>query len=260
MEPSMPAAAPAPHATPTLPSAFKLFQPSIDALRTNLGTIIALVLAPFAIVLALFIGLITSAPSAGSTSPGQSANIAVILLTMVIMVAFVWFSMVLSAALTAAQLKGAQHQRLSFGNSLHIGMRFWWRSFLLSLLSGLLIMAGLMLFIVPGIFLMQRLLLAPYYLIDRDLGPIEAMKQSFRDAKRFSGAVWGLMGVTLLVAIVGIIPILGWIVEILYFCAQAVRYNEIKEASGHGTPAPAAPVAPAMHAPFPPQQPPAPQF
>jgi len=48
---------------------------------------------------------------------------------------------------------------------------------------GVAVMVGLILFVVPGIILAYMMLLTPYLIIDREMGPIEAIKESCRLTK-----------------------------------------------------------------------------
>jgi len=54
----------------------------------------------------------------------------------------------------------------------------FWNMLLASILFGLLVLAGLILFIIPGIYWGIRYHLFPYLIIDRDMGPVEAIKRS----------------------------------------------------------------------------------
>lgn len=59
-------------------------------------------------------------------------------------------------------------------------LRMWPTFAVLTALSTLLIMAGLSLFILPGVWVMIKLVFAEYLLVLHGLGPLEAMRQSFR--------------------------------------------------------------------------------
>jgi uncharacterized membrane protein len=95
----------------------------------------------------------------------------------------------------------------------------------------LIIGVGFLLLIVPGLFLLRRYILAPYFLVDKELSINEALNQSAAFSKKYSGAVWGLIGVTILISLLGIIPVLGGIASailgIAYYCAPALRYKEV---------------------------------
>jgi hypothetical protein len=79
----------------------------------------------------------------------------------------------------------------------------------------------------------RRYALAPYYLIDQNLSIGEAMKKCADQSKKFSKGIWGLIGVQILLAIVSVIPLIGWLVgavlQLAYFCAPAKRYDEIQK-------------------------------
>ncbi|PWB34416.1 hypothetical protein DCO48_06865 [Pseudomonas sp. SDI] len=65
-------------------------------------------------------------------------------------------------------------------NLLAVAMRMWPSFALLVMLSSLLIMAGVALFILPGIWVMINLVFAEYLLFLRGLTPIAAMRESFQ--------------------------------------------------------------------------------
>ncbi|WP_110946559.1 YciC family protein [Pseudomonas bohemica] len=58
-------------------------------------------------------------------------------------------------------------------------LRMWPTFAVLTALSTLLIMAGLSLFIVPGVWVMIKLVFSEYLLVLRGLGPLDAMRESF---------------------------------------------------------------------------------
>lgn len=54
-------------------------------------------------------------------------------------------------------------------------------TFILLIISTTLIGLGTMIFVLPGAFLFLKWQLAPYYVVDRNYGPIQALKQSWND-------------------------------------------------------------------------------
>lgn len=78
---------------------------------------------------------------------------------------------------------------------------------LVSLLYGLAIVIGLLLFILPGIFIANRLSLAFYYVLFNDCGPIEAIKQSFNNTREIQWQLLGGMGVLGLIILAIQIPL-----------------------------------------------------
>jgi len=75
----------------------------------------------------------------------------------------------------------------------------FWKYVGVKILTGIIIVIGLILLIVPGVIAILTLLFATYLVIDRNLGPIEAMKESARMTK---GHRWNLF--LLILALLGI--------------------------------------------------------
>jgi hypothetical protein len=65
------------------------------------------------------------------------------------------------------------------------------------------------------------------------------MKQSAAATKPFSGAIWGIIGVYILLSLPGFIPLIGGLVSIalttLYSVAPALRYYELSKLTSGGT-------------------------
>ena len=89
-------------------------------------------------------------------------------------------------------------------NLLAMALRLWPSFALMVMLSSLLIMAGVALFIIPGIWVMIHLGLAEYALVLRCLPPIEAMRTSFQMT---TGNFWRI-----LTCILGVLAPL-WLVD-----------------------------------------------
>ncbi len=92
--------------------------------------------------------------------------------------------------------------------------RFFWKLLITNILITSAISIGLMFLVIPGIFFALRLCLAPYLVIDRDLGPIKAMKASNELVAGYSWQIALLLLLFNVVALVAIlvtklIPILG---------------------------------------------------
>lgn len=264
MQPSSPAPHHPPVGATKLPSAFTLFGRSLHILGFNILTILGLVVLPAVIIWVVLVVFFASLYALGNASSqaDTGANVAMIALGMAFVLGCIVGSIIINSALVVTLLKGARDEKIRFGEALRQGLHFAWRLFILSIVIGLLVMVGLILFIVPGLFVLKRYILAPYYLVDHTIGPLEAMRRSAEDSKRFGGAIWGLIGVTVLIGIASVIPF-GGILQLLYYGAPAARYEEITRAkSGQHHPqapmAPTAPVAPLAPAPPAPPTPSAP--
>lgn len=99
------------------------------------------------------------------------------------------------------------------------------------LLYGLIVMAGVMLLIVPGIIWGIQFMFYPYCIIEKKAGPIEALKMSSAMTR---GAKWALLGYSLLVFLIHIGGVLCLIVgvipaSIVTALATAYIYTELAE-------------------------------
>lgn len=107
---------------------------------------------------------------------------------------------------------------------------------MLVLMAVLGIFFGLMLFIIPGLIIIRGILLSMYYLIDKNLRPLEALKQSYTESKHHAGYIWGIIGVGVVLnttsSLVGRIPVVGYLLAITlslpYIFLPVLRYKEIQ--------------------------------
>jgi len=87
--------------------------------------------------------------------------------------------------------------------------RLFFKYFLAYILYGLIVLGGIILFIIPGIIWAIKFQFFPYLIIDKKLGPIEALKQS---AAITQGVKWQLWVFSLATGVVNIIGALLLIV------------------------------------------------
>jgi len=83
--------------------------------------------------------------------------------------------------------------------------RPFWKFLGASILVGLAIGIGFVLLIVPGIIATLLFMFTTFIVIDRDLGPIEAMKESMRIGRGYRWTLLGLLVVLLLIILAGAI-------------------------------------------------------
>ncbi|HZM64547.1 MAG TPA: YciC family protein [Candidatus Saccharimonadales bacterium] len=207
------------------PDALTLFKPSWQALRLNLGTFLLQSLLPvgLGVVTALLVGAYNRAPSDGQA----------VVATLAFFATFV-AALFMFVTLIVTQFKSAQGHKIGMRSVIHTTRPFFWRLLGLFLLTGLITVVGFVLLVVPGMFALQRLLLAPYFLVDKNLGIIESMKQSYATAKNksFASALWGVTWVIVAINLLSFIPSIvtmtvSTILMILYICAPAIRYVQI---------------------------------
>lgn len=78
----------------------------------------------------------------------------------------------------------------------------FWKYFLASVLVGVIILAGIILLIVPGIIWALRYLFVPYLIIDKKLPVMDSLRES---ARITHGHKWQLLGLMLLLGVINII-------------------------------------------------------
>ncbi len=85
--------------------------------------------------------------------------------------------------------------------------RFW--NFLgMSILTGIIVIVGLILLVVPGLIAISALLFTTYLVAERNLGPIESIKESIRITKGHRLALFGFLMLFLLINILGALALL----------------------------------------------------
>jgi uncharacterized membrane protein len=209
--------------------AFSLTGKSIGILKLTWRTLLTLAVVPVAFFI---VALVFSAFNTGSEGDGSNAAASIVVFITGV-IAMVSVALIVPA-FDLTLLKGAKGEQPTFKDVFRPGLSFFWRYIGMSILVGLLTIIGFILLIVPGLFVMKWFLLSSYYLLDRNVGVIDAMKMSMEASKRYNGPIWGVVGVQILINLIGTIPILGWIPSfiwgILYLGAPAARYIEVKTA------------------------------
>jgi Uncharacterised protein family (UPF0259) len=209
-----------------LTGAFDLFGPSLRALGYNLYSIFYIACMPYIV-------LVCAGVFEYSTIHSSLHRVFIVAAWLTVLGA-AWLFMVSVPALLYAQLQSVRHVKAEYSEAMQVGRHYFWRVWGLLLISTVATALGLVLFIVPGLFVLQRIALAPYLLIDKDLGVFEALRESMRLARTYSRAMWGIVGVwVLMYALYLVIPYLGPLIgggmSIAFYCAAAVRYEEVKE-------------------------------
>jgi hypothetical protein len=128
-----------------------------------------------------------------------------------------------SLALTAAYLAGGHGEKLDGWEALKRGGQVYLPGLLNSVLVGLISVASILLFIIPAFFVIPRLSFALYYVVDKQLGPIEAIKASWENTRGNVGKIYGIFGASLVFAILCLL-IIGIYFIFMYQAAMAVLY------------------------------------
>jgi membrane-anchored glycerophosphoryl diester phosphodiesterase (GDPDase) len=106
----------------------------------------------------------------------------------------------------------------------------------------LLLAIAFVLLVVPFFFVLPRLVLAPYFLVDQKLGPIVATRRSWQATKGHAGKIWGIIGASLAMALLAV-TIIGIPFAIyflfMYGAASALAYDFVAKQTALTQPAPA---------------------
>lgn len=130
----------------------------------------------------------------------------------------------MTVALTLLILAGVRGNKMELTPTLKASVSMMTiKMALLSLLTGVIILGSLLLLIVPFFFIMPRLALAPYFLVDKKLGVFDSVTASWEATKGSIGKVWGIIGVSILFAI-AIVVLVGIYLSIMYMAAFGLLY------------------------------------
>lgn len=195
--------------------ALAMFQENIGIILG--GTAITLIL-PMLVMVPVGIGIAVMGGNLGDANNVDPAKIIPLISVGgigVLVTLIVYF--LVKIGFTSILLKIAKGERPSI-SEFTSNLGYFGNFFGAAFLSGLVVAFGLVLLIVPGIFLGCKLIFAPLLVIDKNMGPIEAMKESWNLSE---GQFWKIflaaLAYTVVNLIVGLIPFLGMIGQFLTF-------------------------------------------
>lgn len=225
-----------------LPSAFSLFFKSWEAVQRN-ATVFAVLYAIPLIGTLLSLGGgngekqdMKFSGTGSSVFAGWSplSVVGVVSGVAVVAIAVMIVGVIIQALMIVAELESARGKTVSLSSLWTEAKPVVLRLFGLSILIGLIVFAGILLLIVPGLIAIRRYFLAPYFLVDKKMSIGAALKESAKASKPHSGAVWGVIGVAILLSLTGIVPVIGGLISfvlgVAYSVAPAIRYLEIQKA------------------------------
>jgi hypothetical protein len=199
--------------------AISLFIPSTDAVRKNVLAYGLLIVVPNLIITIGSSGDDNNPTSLMYLSGGIGGLISLLLYPAVI------YMFLQASSGKAVNLKQAFTAEV---------YKKFWRLLGVTILIILLAVLGFIAFIIPGLIVLRRYVLSPFYIMDRDMGILESLAAAAKDSKRFSWAIYGVLAVEFGIGTLSILPlpfiILSSILTLLYATAPAIRYQEIKQA------------------------------
>lgn len=120
-------------------------------------------------------------------------------------------------------VESVKEKKISFAEALDRGTRLSLKILVLYILIGLGIAISFVLLIVPMFFVLPRLVLAPYYLIDQNMGIIDSLKAAWENGKNHVLKTWAVIGVQVLFGLLSII-LIGIYLTIVYSAAFIILY------------------------------------
>ncbi len=166
-------------------------------------------------------------PGALSTLLGGALVILLVLLVVYIFVTAMRYSL---------ELRVSRGKTPKVNELVSDAKKYFFRFVGVGLLSILIVIPGLIALILPGLYLLVRIIFAPYLLIDRDLSAVDAIKASWRMTDGRFMATAGPLGVILLVTIIatilfGWVPVVGGVLALIASIAVSLtlplRYVQI---------------------------------
>jgi hypothetical protein len=207
------------------PGIFGVYKYSKAAIRFNLGTNVWLI---------IITAVLGGAAEAGSRE-GHNAFAGIIGYLL---------SMLFGAAFTLSQIASVRRTKLSFEGALKNALPLWIKYFLLTILVNITYIISFLLLVIPFFFVLPRLMLATYFLVDKRMGVLAAYKASWHATKGHLMKPWNVVAGNVLIGLL-MFTIIGIPFSIyfyiMYSAALAVLYEMLQTAQ----PAAAGPTPPA---------------
>ena len=207
-------AAEVPSAVPAeWPGAFGLFKYSKAAVSFNVWTIVFLCIFIAAVGL-FFSAMFDNGPSDRPIFSNAISNL---------------ITSIISIALAGAVLASVDRKKISISESFsQLEPMVYVNAIVNNILVSIIAALSLFALIVPFFFIIPRLILCQYFIIEKKLDPIEAIRASWDATKGQLGKVYGIFGVSLLfcqliITIIGI-PVAVYLL-VAYSAAFALLYK-----------------------------------
>lgn len=132
-----------------------------------------------------------------------------------------------------AQLDVVQGHKLRIKRLFRTVREMWLPMIGLYLITGLLILGGLVLLVIPGLIALRRYLLAPYVMLDTGCSIGEALTRSAALSAKNPRSIWGIIVFMTAIGLLNMVLFIGWflalVVGLLYSLAPVIRYQELKK-------------------------------
>jgi hypothetical protein len=202
------------------PGAFGIYKYTKSAVKNNLSFIIILLLASTGIG---FLASLINNTSGHNSFSAIGSTISY------------FVSVVVSAALTYTFLEISKGTSIGWDDIYEIIIKRFWYIVGALILSGLIAAASILLLIIPAFYVIPRLALVQYFVLDKGMSPPDAIKASWNTTEGNYGKIYGIVGVSILIVLPAI-TIIGIIATvyfgIMYYPVFAMLYLHLtKQAS-----------------------------
>jgi hypothetical protein len=142
-----------------------------------------------------FLARVSPAEAPGAAPPGEAVLVA-------LLGGLAWFAVVMvqQGAVTWGAMRALLGLEPTLGRAARVGLRRLWSVLLISVLSGLSVLVGLLLLVVPGLIIAVRLAVVMPALIVEDVRGRAALRRSWHLVR---GRSWTIAGVLALAGLIG---------------------------------------------------------
>jgi len=196
------------------PGAFGIYKISKAAIMKNLKTILGLaVIEGLATILYAVIAI-------GAKDNSGTRDL--------IQLIFIIINALISGALILAMIRGVDDKTITVSEAYTNVFSKISDVIIVSILYSLISIVSLFLLIIPALFIIPRIYLSVYFVLDKDMGPIDAIKASWESTRGNVSKVYGILGVNILILLLSV-TIIGIIATVyfgfMYYAASSVLYR-----------------------------------
>lgn len=219
-------------------NAIDLLPKSIEALRVNLVPHMIFYFAPIAVSMALFVimlgALFSSSLVASPTANPSLLSLSAILSMFSFVLIAVFVNALAYAAYTYTGLQSIAGKKTDAQKALKEGAKHLLNFAVAFLLLTLVVGAGFVLFVIPGvlisIYLLPRILVLLPVMVKENLKPLDGIKRADQIVK--DGGVWEIAAVYFIICMLSIVPVLGWFgAPVLTFLYSLAPYFRVVDAA-----------------------------
>lgn len=145
-----------------------------------------------------------------------------------IIIAF-FFSAPLNIGANWVALRLIRKEKQDVGNVFDVFKTNYWNAVLASFLTAVFVILGLVLLIIPGIYIAIRLAFVSYLIADKKMEAMDAIRKSWKMTKGYEGTILLMILLGILIILGGLIILgVGAIVSIMWIMsAMAVLYHTV---------------------------------